>query len=64
MRFGPWILNRQEVLGILFAVVVLGVTIFVLLSYPAFRAATGFGPDWDCTAMPKGDPICVKKPTR
>jgi hypothetical protein len=25
------------------------------------RANHGFGPDWDCTAQPKGDPICIKK---
>jgi len=25
------------------------------------RANNGFGPDWDCTAQPKGGPTCVKK---
>lgn len=22
---------------------------------------TGFGPEWDCTIMAKGDPVCIKK---
>jgi hypothetical protein len=22
---------------------------------------SGFGPDWDCTAVPKSEPICIKK---
>jgi len=25
------------------------------------RANNGFGPDWDCTAQPKGGPTCIKK---
>jgi hypothetical protein len=25
------------------------------------RANNGFGPDWECTAQPKGEPTCIKK---
>ncbi|ESZ38205.1 hypothetical protein [Mesorhizobium sp. L2C066B000] len=34
----------------------------VLLLFLGRRTDTnfGFGPEWQCTPMPKGDPICVK----
>jgi hypothetical protein len=35
--------------------------------FPNFQqrsASAGFGPDWECTAQPKGDPVCIKKPGR
>jgi hypothetical protein len=45
--------------------------VFIVLCLLAFRynlfpnlksnAGVGFSPDWDCTPMPKGDPICIKK---
>jgi hypothetical protein len=39
--------------------------VFVLLAYilvPSPRPiASGFGPEWDCVAIPKGDPVCIKK---
>ncbi|ESX74611.1 hypothetical protein X754_19795 [Mesorhizobium sp. LNJC403B00] len=33
-----------------------------MLLFPGLRTDTnfGFGPEWQCTLMPKGDPICVK----
>jgi hypothetical protein len=61
MRLGPWILTRGDVLGGLFVVAVLGLMAFIFIRYPDFKAATGFGPDWDCARVSNGDPICVKK---
>jgi hypothetical protein len=26
-----------------------------------FRSDLGFGPDWDCTAVPHTEPVCVKR---
>ncbi len=26
-----------------------------------FSHSAGFGPDWECTPMPKGDPVCVRR---
>jgi hypothetical protein len=23
---------------------------------------SGFGPEWDCTAVGKGEPVCIKRP--
>jgi hypothetical protein len=37
---------------------------FVVVGFPLFRQATGFGPDWDCKPMLKGDPVCSKKLSR
>jgi hypothetical protein len=28
------------------------------------KSNAGFGPDWECTAQAKGEPICVKKINR
>jgi hypothetical protein len=25
------------------------------------RARAGFGPDWDCVAQAKGDPVCIRR---
>jgi hypothetical protein len=64
MRLGPWILSRGDVLGALFVLALLGLMAFIFVRYPNFKAATGFGPDWECTSVPKGEPICVKKAAR
>jgi hypothetical protein len=64
MRLGPWVPSRSEAVGVLFVLVVIGGILFVWVQYPGFRGATGFGPDWNCTSVAKGDPICVKKPAK
>jgi hypothetical protein len=64
MQLAPWVPKRGDVLGVVFGLVVLGLMAFIFVRYPNFRAATGFGPDWDCTSVPKGEPICVKKVAR
>jgi hypothetical protein len=51
-------------MALLFDAVVL---IAVLVAYsfdPSPRhLANGFAPEWDCAAIPKGDPVCIKRPT-
>jgi len=54
----PWFPpGRQEIMALLFDAVVL---IAVLVAYsfdPSPRhLANGFAPEWDCAAIPKGDP--------
>jgi hypothetical protein len=52
-------------MDVVLAVVIVCVLGFVMIRLPDIqqrRANAGFGPDWDCTPMPKGDPVCVKKP--
>ena len=43
-------------------VVVLVLSLLALGWFPNWRnTGAGFGPDWDCTPVPKGDPICIKR---
>jgi hypothetical protein len=35
---------------------------FIYFSGNRGRANFGFGPDWDCTDVGKGDPVCIKRP--
>lgn len=51
-------------MGIVFALLVACAVAFVSVRFPFFHQATGFGPDWDCKVMPKGDPVCTKKLAR
>ncbi|SIO61437.1 hypothetical protein SAMN05443247_08823 [Bradyrhizobium erythrophlei] len=64
MRWLQWYPTRADILGILFGLVVACLFPFVVVRFPYFHQATGFGPDWDCKVMPKGDPVCTKKPSR
>jgi hypothetical protein len=59
----PWPpLRRGDILGIAFVLAILGGFVVLAAGFPNFsQRATGFGPDWDCTPMPQGDPVCVKK---
>lgn len=55
--------TRGDVCGILFIVVLLGlIASSFVYGVPSSKPNNyGFGPDWDCTLMPKGEPICIKK---
>jgi hypothetical protein len=68
MKWLQWTPDRNGILGMVFALVILVSAFAVLVNYfPDFqqrRANVGFGPDWECTAQPKGDPVCIKKPGR
>jgi len=66
MKWLQWTPGRNGIMGIVLALIVLVSTFaFFVMYFPDFqqrRASAGFGADWDCTAQPKGDPVCVKKP--
>lgn len=51
-----------DIKGILLMVAVLGGLVVALLLFPGLGKNTnfGFGPEWQCAPMAKGDPICVK----
>lgn len=53
-------LRRGDIAGILFMAVVLAVIAFALLVLPPRDHNFGFGPEWQCTRMGEGDPICVR----
>jgi len=61
MRWPHWHPTRADVLGILFALILVCLCGFVFVQYPLFRQPAGFGPDWNCQSMPEGDPVCIKK---
>ncbi|GLR87623.1 hypothetical protein GCM10007857_43340 [Bradyrhizobium iriomotense] len=61
MRWLHWNPTRADILGILFALVLVYLCAFIAVRFPLFRQPTGFGPDWDCHRMPKGDPVCTKR---
>ena len=64
MRRPQWYPTRADIIGILIAVALVCICALVYVRFPYFHQATGFGPDWDCKVMPKGDPICTKKPSQ
>jgi len=55
--------NRSEyraiLLAIAFAAAALVVAIYV--GFPPAGNSTSFGPGWECTQVPNGQPVCVKK---
>jgi hypothetical protein len=62
MKWRRWYPTRAEVMGVVLAAVLLfAVAVAAILGLPQ-RTNFGFGPDWDCKAVPKGEPVCLKKP--
>jgi hypothetical protein len=66
MKWLQWTPDRNGIVGVIAAAIIV-VTIFAILVmyFPDFqqrKASAGFGPEWECTAQPKGDPVCIKKP--
>jgi hypothetical protein len=59
----PWSpLRLADALGIAFVLAILGLFVVLTVGFPNFsHQAAGFGPDWNCTPMVQGDPVCVKK---
>ncbi|WP_217576665.1 hypothetical protein [Mesorhizobium sp. GbtcB19] len=53
-------LRRGDVAGIFLMAVLLAVLGFVLVFHPPRDQNFGFGPEWQCTRMGEGDPICVR----
>ena len=54
-------LTRADISGIVIVALVLAAIVFVGLFFPRLGQQNfGFGPEWQCTRMEKGDPICVK----
>ena len=68
MKWLQWTPDRSGILGtIAITIIVVIIFAFLVTYFPNFQqraAGAGFGADWECTAQPKGDPICIKKPGR
>jgi hypothetical protein len=56
--------NRQrELAAVALAAAVVGLIVFTIGRSPfGITKSRGFAPEWDCTSLGKGDPVCVKKP--
>ena len=65
MKWLQWTPDRNGIVGVVFAVIVLVcVFAFAVIYFPDLqrrKAIAGFGSDWDCITQPRGDPICIKK---
>jgi hypothetical protein len=68
MKWLQWTPDRNGIVAVIFAAIILVFIFAFLVTYfPDFqqrRAGAGFGPDWECTAQARGDPVCVRKPGR
>jgi hypothetical protein len=68
MKWLQWNPDRNGIVAVvLTTVLIICAFAFLMIYFPDFQqrsASSGFGPDWDCTAQPKGGPVCVKKPGR
>jgi hypothetical protein len=66
MKWLQWTPDRNGIVGAtLVTIIVVTIFAFLVMHFPDFqqrKANAGFGPDWECTAQPKGDPVCIKKP--
>jgi hypothetical protein len=66
MKWLQWNPDRNGIMGVAFALIILlGIYALLVTYFPDVqqrRASAGFGPDWECTAQPKGDRVCIKKP--
>jgi hypothetical protein len=68
MKWLQWTPDRNGIVAFVFAlIVIVSAFAFLVTYFPDIQQrsrSSGFGPDWNCTAQPKGDPVCVKKPGR
>ncbi len=57
------LLTWKDIASLLVVAVIVGITLYVFIDYPGQRYPTnfGFGPDWSCTRVGQGEPVCVKK---
>jgi hypothetical protein len=64
MNWPPLPSRYSEIKTFVLLVAIVGSLAFLAIHFgnlPQQRANAGFGPDWECTGVGKGDPVCVKK---
>jgi len=54
--------KRRDIPGILFVLLVVAGLLFLNLKYPDRKAATNFGPEWQCSGSGRSPDFCMKKP--
>jgi hypothetical protein len=57
------LLTWKDIAGFLSVVAIVGVILYVFVDVKGERRPRnfGFGPEWSCTHVPGGDPVCLKK---
>jgi hypothetical protein len=68
IKWLQWNPDRAGIVGVALALVII-VSVFAafVMYFPDYqqrRANAGFGPEWNCVAQPKGDPVCTRKPSQ
>ncbi len=61
----PWLPpSGGDLVAIIMSAALLAAVLIGLFKAPNLGGSpnAGFGPDWDCTVVPKGEPICIKRP--
>lgn len=58
-----WLTVNRAELGAILAIGLVAVLMLfaVHLRFQPAASSTSFGPGWECTPVPNGEPICVKK---
>lgn len=68
MRWPPWNPDQIGMMTVIGAAVLIALGLAFATSYlpnpELSRRSAGFGPDWDCVAQVRGDPVCIKKAAR
>lgn len=52
---------RDNLTAILIVTAILCALVLTTRHDPRLHPNTGFGPEWECTTMAQGDPVCIKK---
>jgi hypothetical protein len=57
--------DRKDIPGILIIAIFLAGVVYASIFHPGLIKDMnhGFGPEWECLPMQKGDPICFKRET-
>jgi hypothetical protein len=63
----PWLPpSRDVVLAIAVGIVIVSALSVAVIKFPQLGwglqgGYTGFDPDWDCTPIPRSQPVCIKR---
>jgi hypothetical protein len=62
-RYWPWLPpSGAELVAIAIGIGLLAAVLLAMLKLPNFGSSShGFGPDWECTAVPNSEAVCVKR---
>lgn len=62
MKWNRPLPHPGNIAAILLLIAIVALLTFVSLK-PSATSDHGFGKEWECTPLPKGEPVCIKKPS-